>query len=40
VQFAAPQAGPAAAPIKLLSTYVPRNALYGTSTTCGGGAPA
>ena len=40
VQFAAPQTSATAAPIKLTATYVPRNALYASSTTCSGGAPA
>jgi Tfp pilus assembly protein PilE len=40
VQFAAPSASTAAAPIKLTATYIPRNGLYGSSTTCSGGAPA
>jgi hypothetical protein len=40
VQFAAPQTSDTAAPIALTATYVPRNALYRSSTTCSGGAPA
>ena len=40
VQLAAPQASATAAPIRLRATYVPRNALYRSSTTCSGGAPA
>jgi prepilin-type N-terminal cleavage/methylation domain-containing protein len=40
VQFAAPETSPVGAPIKLTATFVPRNALYGSSTTCSGGAPA
>ena len=40
VQFTAPAAGQGAAPIKLSATYAPRNALYGGSTACNGGAPA
>jgi hypothetical protein len=40
VQFGVPQGNLSAAPIKLPSTYVPRNALYGSSTACNGGAPA
>ena len=40
VQFAAPTATPGSAPIKLVATFAPRNALYGSSTACNGGAPA
>jgi type II secretory pathway pseudopilin PulG len=42
VQFAAPAATNGSAPINLVATFAPRNALYGggTSTTCNGGAPA
>jgi type II secretory pathway pseudopilin PulG len=40
VQFAVPRISTSVAPIKLTATFVPRNALYGTSTTCSGGAPA
>ena len=42
VQFTAASSGSSssAAPIKLTATYVPRNALYSTSTACSGGAPA
>jgi hypothetical protein len=39
VEFAAPQGRVGAAPITLTATYVPRNALYASNTTCAGGAP-
>jgi hypothetical protein len=40
VQFAAPAATNGSAPINLVATFAPRNALYGSSTACNGGAPA
>jgi type II secretory pathway pseudopilin PulG len=40
VQFAAPAATQGSAPINLVATFAPRNALYGSSTACNGGAPA
>ena len=40
VQFSAPAATQGSAPITLLATFTPRNALYGGSTACNGGAPA
>jgi hypothetical protein len=40
VQFAAPAATQGSAPIQLMATFTPRNALYGASTACNGGAPA
>ena len=40
VQFAAPAATPGSAPIMLVDTFAPRNALYGGSAACNGGAPA
>jgi hypothetical protein len=39
-EFAALQVRAGAAPIRLSGTYVPRNALYASSTTCAGGYPA
>jgi prepilin-type N-terminal cleavage/methylation domain-containing protein len=39
VQFTASAATSASAPIKLVATFVPRNAVYGSSTACNGGAP-
>jgi type II secretory pathway pseudopilin PulG len=40
VQFTAPAATAGSAPINLVATFAPRNALYGSSTACSGGAPA
>jgi type II secretory pathway pseudopilin PulG len=39
VQFGAPRISASVAPVKLTATFVPRNALYGTSAICSGGAP-
>jgi Tfp pilus assembly protein PilW len=39
VEFAAPPGRTGAAPITLTATFVPRNALYASNTTCAGGSP-